>query len=105
MHQTKVYLMRKLGWTVEQIDQFTLEELVELADEVAFQDSLERYEVMSGFAMIAATIVNTTPRKTQKKYKVRDFIGDAPKRKRTEQRIMEDARTLAEKMGYVGPPA
>ena len=101
---TLVYLMRKLGWTRDQIEEYTLLEILALADEVQYQDMMERYEIQLNAGGIQAMIANTTPSKSKRRYKARDFAGHMPMRVGDEQKLLDSASKTAKKAGLIGPP-
>lgn len=94
-----VFLILKTGWTLEYttnlVKTLPLKKLNKLVQEIQFQQSIEDYKTASNFAMLLA---NWASAQGKRKYKITDFIGQAPRKSR-ENTLVE----AAEKEGIIIP--
>ena len=73
-----VYLLRKTSLTLAEIKSLSLEQFQELFVEVSYQESVEEYQTAGYIANLLAAIANTVPRKSNKVYRVSDFLKSQP---------------------------
>ena len=72
-----VFVIRETGWSLEYVQQMSLATLSTLVEEMKFQKAIEDYNLMSGFALIVATLASSKNRR----YRVEEIIGSPPTRK------------------------
>ena len=98
-----VLFLREFGWTLEYtrktVMEMPLAALQSLIEEVNYQRAMETYQRATEAALIASMIVNCTPRKDQRQYKPKDFVGNPPQR----QGVVATAeRSLAKAAADIG---
>ena len=78
-----VYIARKLHWSREEIGKLTPQQFNAILEELAHQESIERYNQNYQVASILAAIYNTIPTKNRKVFKPSDFLeGEATGRQK-----------------------
>ena len=99
-----VYLLRKTSLTITDIKLMRLPQIMELFDEVKFQEASDDYATATYLAHILAGIANTIPTKSGRGHKASEFLTSEPpvrggKTGTTKQAI----EGMAEKVGITLP--
>jgi len=101
MDELIVSLMRQFGWTLEYttnlVNTLPLNKLQALVKEFRFQESMSEYRTAQNFAMV---IANWASAQGKKKYRIRDFIGDPPRRENQKEPDLWD---IAKQKGIFMP--
>jgi hypothetical protein len=91
-----IYIARKLGWSLAEIKKLTPRQASKIVRELSFQEKQEQYLEDYSMAFLAATIINCTPRKSNRTYSPKDFVGEMPTREVKQEKeidIMELAKS------------
>lgn len=76
----------KTGWTLEYIYALPVRSLRALVTELAWQQQVERWQTAHNFALCLANWANASSK--ARRYKITDFIGEAPERKERQEVMM-----------------
>ena len=95
MDELIVMFMREFGWTLEYttdlISKLPIKKLNALTEELRYQKGVDAYNEAYHTASIVCTIINTTPRRNPRTYKVEEFIGRPPRRRTAKEIALIDA--------------
>jgi hypothetical protein len=97
-----IYIARKLGWSLSDIKKFTPQQISKIVKELSFQERQEQYIKDYRTACLMATIINCTPRKSNRSYSPKDFIGEMPTREVKQEKEI-DIMELAKSKGLEVP--
>jgi len=93
MDEVIVLLMREFGWSLEytiaQVQSLPLAKLNAILNELQYQRAMEEYRTATNFAMV---IANWASAQGKRRYSIKDFVGNPPRRAHNEAALMDVAR-------------
>ena len=93
-----IFLSRKLHWNKQEIGSLTLAQFFAVYNELAYQESLDRWEAQTNLATLLAAIYNTIPRsRGAKAFTSEDFY-----KARKPGRISQHPETNDSLIGEIG---
>lgn len=99
-----VYLLRKTSLSLTEIKLMRLPQLLELFDEVKFQEASDDYVSATYVANIMASIANTIPTKSGRGHKASEFLQSEPPTREDKTGTTKQAiEGMAEKVGITLP--